>query len=172
MWAPHPRPSPQGERGEQPSELIPLPQAPRPEGRGEPRATGGCLCGAVRYEVRGGLRPVVACHCTQCRRMTGHFLAATAAREGDLAITRGSTLKWYSASAHARRGFCGDCGSTLFWHGTDRDYVAIAAGSIDGKKRYRSSFRWASRELQDGFSEAVIAAVEAEHGPLGAEAAL
>jgi hypothetical protein len=96
------------------------------------RATGGCLCGAVRYEVRGSLRPVIACHCTQCRRMTGHFLAATAAREGDLAITRGSTLKWYSASAAARRGFCAECGSTLFWHGTGRDYVAIAAGSIDG----------------------------------------
>ena len=96
------------------------------------RATGGCLCGAVRYEVRGALRPVVACHCTQCRRMTGHFLAATAAREGDLAITREGTLKWYSASPHARRGFCGACGSTLFWHGTGRDYVAIAAGSLDG----------------------------------------
>ncbi len=96
------------------------------------RATGGCLCGAVRYEVRGALRPVVACHCTQCRRMTGHFLAATAAREADLAITREGTLKWYSASPHARRGFCGACGSTLFWHGAGRDYVAIAAGSLDG----------------------------------------
>jgi hypothetical protein len=96
------------------------------------RAKGGCLCGAVRYEVRGPLRPVVACHCTQCRRMTGHFLAATAARDGDLTITGGTALKWYSASARARRGFCADCGSTLFWHGTGRDYVAIAAGSIDG----------------------------------------
>jgi hypothetical protein len=64
--------------------------------------------------------------------MTGHFLAATAAREGDLTITRASTLKWYSASATARRAFCAECGSTLFWHGTGRDYVAIAAGSIDG----------------------------------------
>jgi hypothetical protein len=96
------------------------------------RATGGCLCGAVRYEVRGPLRPVVACHCTQCRRMTGHFLAATAAREGDFTITREAGLKWYRASKDARRGFCADCGSTLFWHGTGRDYVSIAAGSIDG----------------------------------------
>ena len=96
------------------------------------RATGGCLCGAVRYEVRGPLRSVVACHCSQCRRMTGHFLAATAAREGDLAITRAATLKWYSASEGARRGFCAGCGSTLFWHGSGRDTVAIAAGSIDG----------------------------------------
>jgi hypothetical protein len=96
------------------------------------RATGGCLCGAVRYEVRGPLRPVVACHCTQCRRMTGHFLAATAAREGDLVITRETGLKWYHASEQARRGFCADCGSTLFWLGNGRDYVSIAAGSIDG----------------------------------------
>jgi hypothetical protein len=98
----------------------------------EVRATGGCLCGAVRYEVRGPLRPVVACHCTQCRRMTGHFLAATAARDADFGLTRDSSLKWYSASPNARRGFCSSCGSTLFWRGDGRDYVAIAAGSIDG----------------------------------------
>jgi hypothetical protein len=96
------------------------------------RATGGCLCGAVRYEVRGPLRPIVACHCTQCRRTTGHFLAATAAREGDLHLTRGTGLKWYDSSAGARRGFCAECGSTLFWRGTGRDYLSIAAGSIDG----------------------------------------
>ena len=97
-----------------------------------PRATGGCLCAAVRYEVHGPLRPVVACHCTQCRRMTGHFLAATAARAGDLRVIRATGLKWYDSSAGARRGFCGECGSTLFWHGTGRDYISIAAGSIDG----------------------------------------
>ena len=45
-----------------------------------PRQTGGCLCGAVRYRVAGPLRDVVACHCAQCRRSSGHFAAATAAR--------------------------------------------------------------------------------------------
>jgi hypothetical protein len=64
--------------------------------------------------------------------MTGHFLAATAARDGDFGLTRADTLAWYSASPHARRGFCSNCGSTLFWRGNGRDYVAIAAGSIDG----------------------------------------
>jgi hypothetical protein len=96
------------------------------------RASGSCLCGAVRFEVRGPLREVVACHCSQCRKMTGHYLAATAARDSDLKVTNASGLKWFSASAGARRGFCGQCGSTLFWHGTDRDYTAIAAGSLDG----------------------------------------
>jgi len=42
-------------------------------------------------------------------------------------------LKWYDSSEHARRGFCGRCGSTLFWDGRGRDYIAIAAGTLDGK---------------------------------------
>lgn len=98
--------------------------------RGAPR-TGGCLCGAVRYEVRSALRPVVACHCTQCRRVTGHFLAATAARRADFKLTRDAGLKWYESSSEARRGFCAHCGSTLFWEGHGRDYISIAAGTLD-----------------------------------------
>ena len=94
--------------------------------------TGGCLCGAVRYEVAGPLRPVVFCHCTQCRRSTGHFLAATAARLSEFHIRSEAELRWYAASESARRGFCGRCGSTLFWQPHGRDYVSIAAGTLDG----------------------------------------
>ena len=94
--------------------------------------TGGCLCGAVRYEVAGRLRPVVLCHCTQCRRSTGHFMAATAARHGDFRLTREEELLWYPSSDSARRGFCGRCGATLFWQASGRDYISIAAGTLDG----------------------------------------
>ena len=98
----------------------------------EPRATGGCLCGGVRYEIHGPLRDVIACHCSQCRRMTGHFLAATAASREHFMLTAADTLQWYSASPEARRGFCRICGSTLFWDGKGRGYLSIAAGSLDG----------------------------------------
>jgi hypothetical protein len=94
--------------------------------------TGGCLCGAVRYSVAGPLRPVVLCHCTQCRRSTGHFMAATAARHRDFRLLAAGTLRWYESSAEARRGFCGRCGSSLFWQGTGRDYISITAGTLDG----------------------------------------
>ena len=94
--------------------------------------TGACLCGAVRYRVTGPLRAVVACHCTQCRRTTGHFMAATAARHRDFELISGADLKWYVSSPEARRGFCGRCGSTLFWEGAGRDYLSIAAGTLDG----------------------------------------
>ncbi len=96
-----------------------------------PGRTGGCLCAAVRYEVRGALRPVVMCHCTQCRRMTGHLMAATAARHADFRLLSDGGLSWYASSTEARRGFCRQCGSTLFWQGDGRDYVSIAAGTLD-----------------------------------------
>jgi hypothetical protein len=99
--------------------------------------TGGCLCGAVRYSVTGALRPVVMCHCTQCRRMTGHVMAATAARRADFRLLAEGELKWYAASKEARRGFCGRCGSTLFWEGVERDDISIAAGSLDDSRGLR-----------------------------------
>jgi hypothetical protein len=89
------------------------------------------MCGAVRYRVTGPLRDVVGCHCSQCRRMTGHYLAATAARVADFTILSEAELRWYEASAEARRGFCGRCGSTLFWAAHGKDYISIAAGSLD-----------------------------------------
>jgi hypothetical protein len=93
---------------------------------------GGCLCGAVRYQVGGPLRPVVYCHCSQCRRNTGHFMAATAARHRDFRLTSETQLRWYESSDAARRGFCGRCGSTLFWQASGRDTISIAAGTLDG----------------------------------------
>ena len=93
--------------------------------------TGGCLCGAVRYRVDGPLRPIFMCHCTQCRRMTGHLMAATAARRADFRLLSDGELKWFESSREARRGFCGRCGSTLFWEGVGLDRISIAAGSLD-----------------------------------------
>jgi hypothetical protein len=95
------------------------------------RYSGGCLCGAVRYEVHGPLRDVVNCHCSQCRRTTGHFLAATATLLANLKLREERGLRWYDASPDARRGFCNQCGSTLFWRAHARDYVSIAAGTLD-----------------------------------------
>lgn len=93
---------------------------------------GSCLCGLVAYEVDGPLRNVIGCHCNQCRKTTGHFLAATAASCADFRLVREEGLAWYRSSDTARRGFCRNCGSTLFWQGDGRDYIAIAAGSLDG----------------------------------------
>lgn len=94
-------------------------------------ATGGCLCGAVRYELRGALRPVVCCHCEQCRRSHGHFAAYTAIERDGLSLTESRGLAWYRSSETARRGFCRHCGSSQFWDRDAADYVAVAAGTLD-----------------------------------------
>ena len=103
----------------------------REEDSPQTRGTGGCLCGAVRYEVRGPLRPVVDCHCTMCRRSSGHFAAFTATRPEDLVLTESEGLRWYRSSETARRGFCEDCGSNLFWEPASGERVSIAAGTLD-----------------------------------------
>lgn len=94
--------------------------------------TGSCNCGGVKYSVDGPLRPVSACHCGQCRKQSGHFYAATNAADADMTIEDSGTLKWYAASDIAKRGFCGECGSALFWKPNDGDYTSILAGTLDG----------------------------------------
>lgn len=93
--------------------------------------TGGCLCGSVRFRVTGPLREVVGCHCSQCRRQTGHFLAATNVADSQITLEGEENLRWYRASDFARRGFCSNCGSVLFWKADSEDYVSVLAGSFD-----------------------------------------
>ncbi|MFV0409344.1 MAG: GFA family protein [Paracoccus sp. (in: a-proteobacteria)] len=91
--------------------------------------TGGCLCGAVRFQARSGDEAPTACHCEQCRRWSGHVWAAV---DGyDLTLTGEESLRWYRASTFAARGFCVQCGSSLFWQADGLDHCDIAMGCID-----------------------------------------
>ena len=92
---------------------------------------GSCLCGTVRYTVTGSLREVVACHCSQCRKQMGHFMAATDARRDELEIVNEDHLEWYRASDIAARAFCRTCGTVLFWQRDGAETTSIAAGTLD-----------------------------------------
>ncbi len=96
--------------------------------------TGGCLCGSVTYTVSGPLRPVVNCHCVQCRKTSGHYVAATAAPPENVAIE--GEVTWFQSSDTAKRGFCGKCGSSLFWDGGK--HLSIHAGTLDGDSGLQS----------------------------------
>lgn len=89
-----------------------------------------CLCGAVAFDVAGSLRPVLACHCGQCRKTSGHIWAATSVPDEAITFQARDGLEWYRASDTARRGFCTVCGSTLFWKPDDQPRTAIAAGAF------------------------------------------
>lgn len=93
--------------------------------------TGSCLCGAVSFQVTGPLAQPNACHCTACRKHSGHFGASVDMPRDALSITGTEHLRWYQSSAKVRRGFCGICGSTLFWDPVFHDWTAVAMGAFD-----------------------------------------
>ena len=94
--------------------------------------TGGCLCGAVRYELHGTLRKILACHCLQCRKTSGHYWAATSLPSDQLTLLEDKGLKWFASSDQAKRGFCQECGASLFWRWHGSPTISVAAGSVDG----------------------------------------
>lgn len=77
--------------------------------------TGGCHCGAIRYEADGAPLNHALCHCTDCRRHAGAPMVGwTMYKAHTVKITKG-TPKLYRSSEHGRRHFCGDCGTGLFY---------------------------------------------------------
>ncbi len=98
---------------------------------------GGCLCGAVRFEVSGTLPDPVACHCAQCRKQSGHYWASTDVPDDRVTIRGEEHLRWYRASDKARRGFCSRCGGFLFWVPDTRPVIAIAMGAFDAPTHAR-----------------------------------
>ncbi len=93
--------------------------------------TGSCLCGSVAFTIDGDLSQPSACHCSQCRRQSGHFWSSTSTHQDNLSFTASDTLRWFRASDIARRGFCGACGSFLFWQHNDEDTISISMGALD-----------------------------------------
>lgn len=92
--------------------------------------TGSCLCGAVHYETAAEPAAPSACHCTQCRKQSGHVWASSYVADADLTIT--GDVRWFQSSDKAKRGFCPTCGSALFWKHDDDSFLCFSAGSING----------------------------------------
>ncbi len=96
--------------------------------------TGGCLCGAVRFEVDGTIGPITCCHCSQCRRASGSAFTAAASVDADgFRIVQGAELVGaFESSPQNRRMFCSRCGSQLFGkHDAYPAIVRVRAGAFD-----------------------------------------
>jgi hypothetical protein len=95
--------------------------------------TGSCMCGAVAFEIHGPMQDMLACHCIQCRKQTGNYWTSSRMADADLKFTQDQGLKWFASSGDATRGFCKECGSTLFYKRNGSTETSICVGSIDGK---------------------------------------
>ncbi len=110
--------------------------------------TGRCLCGAVSYDVNGPLRDILHCHCENCRRVSGNFVSSSGAATADLTVHGEDRLKWYDLG-YATYGFCGDCGSSLFWVGADHAHrTSIQAGTLNDPSELDLVGVWFASEAQ------------------------
>jgi hypothetical protein len=106
--------------------------------------TGGCNCGAVRFEVSEPFAAAVYCHCTRCQRRTGTGASANGRTvPGSFRIVRGEDrMRAWKPESGAAKYFCGDCGSALFSvTGDDPPAVGVRLGAIDGDPGIRPSAR-------------------------------
>lgn len=93
--------------------------------------TGGCFCGGVRYEVTKPLTAVAYCHCSKCRRWHGHVGAYTAVDRDGLVLTETRGLAWHTVSPTVQRGFCRECGSSLFFDEQTDKKISLCPGTLD-----------------------------------------
>ena len=105
--------------------------------------TGGCLCGAVRYEAEGKSRQVANCHCSMCRRHSGAaFLTYAAYPRERVRFTRGRPAEFRSSAAVVR-GHCAVCGSPLTYIGdADPHTIWLTVGSFDDPNRVPPTEDW------------------------------
>lgn len=100
------------------------------------KLAGGCLCGAVRYEIDGAGESASNCHCGMCRKASGAaFVTWLGVAQDKFRYTLGAPAS-YRSSDIARRAFCAACGSPLQfdYHGT-HDHTHITVGSLDEPER-------------------------------------
>lgn len=91
---------------------------------------GSCNCGAVTFEATKPADGFACCHCTQCRKQSGHVWAS--AHVADAALDVSGDVRWYQSSEKAKRGFCPTCGSFLFWKHDEDDHISFSLGAVDG----------------------------------------
>lgn len=99
--------------------------------------TGGCQCGAVRYRSSAVMDNAHLCHCRMCQKAVGNLFAALVAAPLDaFRWTRGEPSRWRS-SAHVDRGFCGDCGTPLFYQDETSGRIGLMIGSLDDPAAFK-----------------------------------
>lgn len=93
---------------------------------------GSCLCKKVQFTIKEAEPTVSACHCSMCRRWTsGPLLSIDAGNSQNILFSGTEEIGRYQSSEWAERGFCKNCGSSLFYHGIEDDSYYIPIDLLD-----------------------------------------
>ncbi len=90
-----------------------------------------CQCGQVRFALPGPAGALTACHCSQCRRLSGHYAASFDADETAVQWHDRQGLAEYETPNGGKRGFCTGCGSSLYFRAPDGGF-SVEAGAVGG----------------------------------------
>ena len=98
-----------------------------------------CLCGNISFKTSGYHRDIQNCHCVQCLKTHGHHAAYSKVEEKDLKFLSKKSLKWFKSSKRAKRGFCSNCGASIFFKVIGTNSVCIAAGIFNNPTKLKTS---------------------------------
>lgn len=116
------------------------------------KTTGGCMCGAVRYEAMGKPLYVGHCHCNSCRRHTGAPVVTVAVFPADKVRFSQSDRSIFNSSPGVGRGFCKQCGTPLTWEGNDN--ISLHISTLDDPNILTPERHWYYEERISWFDTA------------------
>ncbi len=87
-----------------------------------------CLCGSIKLKIKGKLRHVINCHCSQCMKTHGNYASYTSTLEKNIEFISKKNLKWFHSSKNAKRGFCSKCGASIFYKRSNNENISVSAG--------------------------------------------
>ena len=108
-----------------------------------------CLCGGVKIKIKEKLRHVINCHCSQCLKTHGNFAAYTSCSEDRIDFINKKTLKWYRSSKIAKRGFCSNCGASIFYKLLKSENISIAAGMFHNPTKLKTRLNIYTKDRLD-----------------------
>jgi len=115
--------------------------------------TGGCQCGAVRYEIAGAPEKIFVCHCRECRKQSASaFGISVSTRVADFRLVQGAIQHWTRDTDSGKRlrcVFCPRCGSRLWHEGEPKGrIISVKGGSLDEPPDLGAAIHiWTSRKL-------------------------
>ena len=98
-----------------------------------------CLCGNISFKTSGYHRDVQNCHCIQCIKTHGNFAAYSKVEDKNLKFINKKSLKWFKSSKRAKRGFCSNCGASIFFKVLGTNSTCISAGIFNKPTRLKTS---------------------------------
>ena len=94
--------------------------------------SGSCLCKLIKFTIHNECRKVVLCHCTMCQKSNAEFSAYTKVKMNNFSLDQKKTLKWFKSSKNYERGFCTNCGSSLFFKKiNNKKEISVSSGTLN-----------------------------------------